>query len=132
MTPKRFAQAAAPTRQPTIWTRTGSRISQLPRLARIGLAALFALAITLALSPLIDLIYDRYFFSTQTLIVPALVTTACGLIMYLLGWWLMVGTVGEKPTIRPALVWYFGIGLLAVVVVGYLLITGVSLLNFEG
>jgi hypothetical protein len=132
VTPKRFAQAAASTRQPTMLMRAGNRINQLPRLARIGLVALFALAITLALSPLIDVIYDRYFFSTQTLIAPALVTTACGLIMYLLGWWLMVGTVGEKPPVRPALVLYFGIGLLAVVVVTYLLITGVSLINFEG
>jgi hypothetical protein len=109
-----------------------NRVIQLPRIARILLAALFALAVTLAFSPLVDLIYDRYFFNRNTLIVPALVTATFGLIMYMIGWWLMVGTVGERPAVRAALVWYFGIGVLAVVVVVYLIASGVSLLNFEG
>lgn len=109
-----------------------NRVIQLPRLVRILLAALFALAVTLAFSPLVDLIYDRYFFSANTLIVPALVTATLGLIMYMVGWWLMVGTIGEQPASRAALAWYLGIGVLAVVVVVYLIASGVSLLNFEG
>lgn len=109
-----------------------NRVVQMPRLVRILLSALFALAVTLAFSPLIDYIYDRYFFDIHTLIAPALVTATFGLVMYMLGWWLMVGTVGERPAARPGVVWYFGIGVLAVIVVAYLLASGVSLLNFEG
>jgi hypothetical protein len=116
----------------TAWARFGNQVSQLPRLIRILLVALFALAVTLALSPLVDLIYDHYFFSMETRIAPALVTATFGLMMYVLGWWLIVGTVGERPAARAAMVWYFGIGVLAVVVVVYLIATGVSLLNFEG
>jgi hypothetical protein len=107
-------------------------VIQLPRLARILLCALFALAVTLAFSPLIDYLYDRYFFDMNTVIVPALVTATLGLITYMIGWWLLVGTVGERPAVRTALVWYLGIGLLAVAVVVYLIASGVSLLNFEG
>lgn len=129
MTPKRVRQKAAPVSRVM---QVSSRLGQLPRLVRILLVGLFALAVTLALSPLVDLIYDHYFFSTQTVIVPALVTATIGLITYMLGWWLMVGTVGEQPEARAAMVWYFGIGVLAVVIVVYLILTGVSLLNFEG
>jgi hypothetical protein len=129
VTPKRVRQKAAPVSRVM---QVSSRLGQLPRLVRILLVGLFALAVTLALSPLVDLIYDHYFFSTQTVIVPALVTATIGLITYMLGWWLMVGTVGEQPEARAAMVWYFGIGVLAVVIVVYLILTGVSLLNFEG
>lgn len=129
MTPKRVRQKAAPVSRVM---QVSSRLGQLPRLVRILLVGLFALAVTLALSPLVDLIYDHYFFSTQTVIVPALVTATIGLITYMLGWWLMVGTVGEQPEARAAMLWYFGIGVLAVVIVVYLILTGVSLLNFEG
>ncbi len=130
MTPKRVQQKT--TSAPGRLARFGNRLSRLPRLVRILLVGVFALAVTLSLSPLVDLIYDRYFFSAQTVIVPALVTATVGLIAYMLGWWLMVGTVGEQPEARAAMVWYFGIGVLAVIIVAYLILTGVSLLNFEG
>ena len=104
-------------------------IVRWPRLVRILVVALFALAVTLALSPLVDYIYDRYFFSMETRIVPALVTSGFGLLMYLLGWWLLVGTVGERPAARIALLWYIGTGLVAVVVVSILVFRGVSLVN---
>jgi hypothetical protein len=108
------------------------KIAALPRLARMLLVALFALAVTLAVSPLVDLIYDRYFFSVDTVLVPALISAGFGLLMYLLGWWLMVGTVGEPLAARPALVWYVGMGFAAVGVVLYLIVIGVNLLNFAG
>ena len=130
MTPKRIQQKPIQAASRLVWF--GDRLSQLPRLVRILLVGLFALAVTLALSPLVDLIYDRYFFSAQTVIIPALVTATFGLLTYMLGWWLLVGTVGERPEARAVTVWYFGIGVLAVVVVVYLILTGVSLLNFEG
>ena len=72
---------------------------------------------------------DHYFFSVDTRMVPALVTTVFGLIMYLLGWWLIVGTVGEKPAVRTAIVWYLGAGLAAIILVTTLLAVGINLLN---
>ena len=104
-------------------------IIELPRLVRIVLVALFGLAVTLSLSPLVDLIYDRYFFSVNTVMVPALVSSAFGLAMYMVGWWLVVGTVGEKPEKRTAILWYVAVGLAAVVVVVVLTALGVSILN---
>ncbi len=132
MTPKRSQPKAHASPPPTRLARLSSRVGELPRIVRILLVALFALAVTLAVSPLSDLIYDRYFFSMETRIAPALATAVIGLVMYLFGWWLMVGTVGERPAARPAVVWYFGVGVLAVVIVGYLVVSGVSLFNFEG
>ncbi|MBZ0302122.1 MAG: hypothetical protein K8J31_20395, partial [Anaerolineae bacterium] len=70
------------------------RIVGIPRLIRVLLVALFALAVTLSVSPLVDIIYDRHFFSVHTVMIPALVSSGLGLVMYMLGWWLMVGTVG--------------------------------------
>ena len=106
------------------------RIVRLPRLARILIIALFALAVTLSLSPLVDYIYSTYFFSMETRVVPSLISAGFGLIMYLIGWWLMVGTIGERPAARTALLWYLGTGILAIVVVSILVLRGVSLMNF--
>jgi hypothetical protein len=109
--------------------RLVARILALPRLARVLLVGLFALAVTLSLSPLVDYIYIEYFFNMDTRILPALVSAAVGLGIYVLGWWLMVGTQGEKPIARTALLWYCGIGLLAVLVVVFLLLRGVTLVR---
>jgi hypothetical protein len=114
-----------------VMTRLANHIVALPRLVRVLLAALFGLCVTLSLSPLIDLIYDRYFFSMETRMAPALVSSAFGLVMYMLGWWLMVGTVGERPGPRLAVLWYVGTGVFAVTAVTVLIIFGVHLLNFE-
>lgn len=102
-----------------------------PRLVRIVLIAVFALAVTLALSPLVDYIYSENFFAVETVIVPSLVSAAFGLVMYMAGWWLMVGTVGEKPDARLATIIYLGLGILAVLTVGFLVARGVSLLNLS-
>lgn len=109
--------------------RVAMRILSLPRLVRVLLVALFALCVTLALSPMIDYIYTEYFFSFETRIVPALVSAAAGLVIYVLGWWLMVGTLGDRPIARTALLWYCGTGLLAIVVVLVLLLRGVTLVR---
>ncbi|MBZ0290717.1 MAG: hypothetical protein K8I30_24035 [Anaerolineae bacterium] len=105
------------------------RMLHLPRFVRVVLCAVLALAVTLALSPLIDEIYLRFFFSSQTVIVPALISAAFGLLMYMLGWWLVIGTVGEMPPIRMGVLWYIVVGLLAVSVVVILVFRGVTLLN---
>jgi len=105
-------------------------ILSLPRLARILIAVLFALCVTLALSPMIDMIYMDYFFNPQTVIIPSLVSSAFGLGMYILGWRFLVGTVGEKPEIRLFVLWYIALGLMAVAVVVILIVRGVTILNY--
>ncbi len=106
-----------------------NRLVALPRVARVLIVALFALMVTLALSPLVDTIYLTYFYSYETRIIPSLVSASFGLVVYVIGWWLMVGTLGERPIARIALLWYCGTGLLALLVVVFLLLRGVTLLS---
>ena len=94
------------------------------RLTRIALAALFALAVTLLLTPLIDHFYLEYFFNADTRMIPALISTAAGLVFYGVGWRLIIGYAGEQPPARPAIWWYVGIGAVACVVVVALLVIG--------
>jgi hypothetical protein len=100
------------------------RVLKLPRSVRIFIAAVFAQAVTFALSPVIDEIYLRYFFNESTRIVPSLVAAAAGLLMYALGWLLMVGTVHEPLPERGAVLWYCLVGLLAIALVTAMLVTG--------
>jgi hypothetical protein len=106
------------------------RIIMMPRVARIILVGVFALAVTLVLTPLIDIIYADNFFSQETLIVPALISAGCGAVMYLFGWWLIVGTVGEHPVPRPIILWYCLVGVFAVVMVIFLVIRGINLVTY--
>ncbi len=94
------------------------------RLLRIALAALFALALTLLLTPLIDYFYLEHFFTADTRMIPALISTAAGLVFYGVGWRLIIGYAGEQPTARPAVLWYVSIGVAACVVVVALLVIG--------
>ena len=130
MARKQAQSSKRQSRESTVPQRVTRFIADLPRLIRVLMVGVFALAVTLSLSPFVDYVYDRYFFSLETVLLPALISSAFGLVMYMVGWWLIVGTVGEKPEARAAMLWYVGIGLVAVIVVAYLLVIGVSLLNF--
>ncbi len=105
-------------------------ILSLPRIIRIVIAIVFALCVTLALSPMIDMIYMESFFNPETVIVPSLVSAAFGLAMYVLGWRFLIGTVGEKPQARLFVLWYIALGLMAFAVVAILVVRGVTILNF--
>lgn len=105
-------------------------ILNLPRIVRIMIATAFALCVTLALSPMIDMIYMDFFFSPGTVIMPSLVSAAFGLGMYVLGWRFLIGTVGEKPQVRLFILWYFALGLMALAVVAILIVRGVTIINF--
>ena len=120
------------TQQPAISVggRIINQIILLPRVARIALVTLFALAVVLVLTPLVDIVYAENFFSESTLMVPALVSAACGAVVYVFGWWLMVGTVGEQPVPRALILWYCGVGLAAVVTVVFLVIRGINLVIY--
>lgn len=104
--------------------RLVTRLGRLPRLARIGFAVLFAVATTLLLTPLIDGIYVQNFFDFNTRMVPSIVSTAIGIIVYFVGWVVLVGYAGETMRARRAVFWYFFYGTLVIVAILLLLITG--------
>lgn len=109
--------------------RIVEQVLHWPRFVRVLLCALFALAVTLSLSPLVDEIYLRFFFSAQTVLLPSLISSAFGLVMYVIGWLLVIGTVGEAPLARTSVLIYLALGILAVIVVVFLVLRGVSLLD---
>lgn len=98
----------------------------LPRLARILIVAGFGLATTAALFPLIDRIYLTNFFSEQTTVVPSLVSAGAGIIMYVAGWILLVGTRSSQPPRRPAILLYTVFGIIIVLYVIVLVVNGYS------
>jgi hypothetical protein len=100
-------------------------VLRLPRLARVGLVSLVALSVTVALFPLVDSVYVQFFFNQATVILPSLVSAGFGLVMYIVGWWLVVGTVGEAPPARTGVLWYAAFGLLAIVLIIVLVLFGI-------
>jgi hypothetical protein len=90
-------------------------LSRLPRILIVVTLALFA---TLALSPIVDEIYIRFFFSMETRAIPYLISMTFGLLMYLVGWQLLVGTVGERLEYRKIMLWYLAVAGLSVLLVG--------------
>lgn len=88
-----------------------------PRITRIIIAGVFAISLTLALSPVIDRLYEQYFYSEDTLILPAIVSALLGLLMYIVGWFAIVGVAGEKILPSKAIVIYLISGMIAVVLV---------------
>lgn len=105
-----------------------SRFIQRPRLLRIIWVALIALSWVLLIFPLVDLVYFNYFFDVETRAVPAYVTAGIGLLIYLLGWYWLVGTVGlrDRMQARPVAGLYLLLGLLVFVVDVCLVIYGLA------
>ncbi|NDJ61908.1 MAG: hypothetical protein GYB67_12330 [Chloroflexi bacterium] len=102
---------------------SGSRIDQVveqiveaPRLLRIAITLVFAFALTLALTPLVDRLYSENFFSTDTLWLPASVSTGLGVVMYVVGWRLIVGYAGTTPRPHRVILVYMGVGLACLLV----------------
>lgn len=93
------------------------RAFRLPRIGRVLVCAVIALAATLTIRPLIDLIYLDNFYDPSTVIVPAWIATAVGIAVYVIGWRLVVGMAGETPTPSRAGAYYlmFGAGLIVYV-----------------
>lgn len=100
------------------------RILRLPRLLRVLIAAVFALMTTLLLMPIIDLVYIDNFFNPSTIILPALIASGIGLVVYVAGWRLLIGTVGESLNARPATLIYLALGVLALLLVIALVVYG--------
>lgn len=106
-------------------------LSGIPRWGRILIVMIMALATTLLLFPQVDAIYLDYLFDESTIMLPALVSAGFGLTMYMAGWFLVVGSRGSTPqeqvSSSPALLWYIGFGVLALVVCTVLLLHGLTL-----
>ena len=116
---------AAPDKlQPPRSARLIQWIVLLPRLTRIVLAAVFALALTLAITPIVDDFYLANLYDFSTRVAPSLVSTGIGLVFYFVGWRLIIGYAGETPSTRTAILWYFILGVLACVVVIVLVVLG--------
>lgn len=103
--------------QASILNRTADRILDLPRLGRLVMVVLFALATALLLTPLVDSLYLRYVFpwasadvSDLTRLIPSLLTATAGVLMFLFGWGLVVGKAGTRPRRRPGVIVYFFVG----------------------
>lgn len=109
-----------------LWVEITQWFLRLPRLLRIIGVAVIALAVVLSVSPLVDYIYLMYFFTEETIVLPSLVTAAIGILTYILGWWLLVGTVGELRPARRLVLVYLVIGFLALCLVLALTVTGYS------
>jgi hypothetical protein len=108
------------------WQEAIHWLLKLPRMVRITMVGLFALAITLSLSPLVDYVYLSYMFTEETRVLPSLVSAAIGVTAYILGWWLMIGTVGELPPPRRLVLIYVLVGIFALSLVIVLTINGFS------
>jgi predicted cation transporter len=94
---------------------------------RILLVSFFALATTLAVFPVVDEAYFRFLYNDATRLLPSLVSVGVGIIMYIWGWRLIIGTIGEAQPVRLAAFWYLVIGILAVLLVIGLLVQGYSI-----
>jgi hypothetical protein len=101
-------------------------LSGIPRWGRILIVAIISLAVTLFVFPQVDSIYIHYFFNEDTVIIPAYISAGLGMVMYVVGWFLVVGSTAYKPheqvSSSPALLWYIGLGVLALVACAILLL----------
>jgi H+/Cl- antiporter ClcA len=101
-------------------------VVELPRFARIVVCALFGVAVTALLTPLVDSIYMQRFFSQETVMLPALISTAVGFIVYVVGWRVFVGYAGERPRFTRALLAYLAFGVFVTVFALSLFILGLT------
>jgi hypothetical protein len=100
------------------------RVVALPRWVRIALALIFAVSLTLLVTPVVDSIYMARFYSEGTLVLPSLISTAVGVVLYFVGWRLMVGFAGETPKPTMSLLVYFVVGTLICLTALVLVVSG--------
>ena len=94
------------------------------RRTRIILISIFGISVTAAVFPLVDLLYVERFFNPDTRVLPSLISVGLGMMMYIVGWVLLVGTRGEKPPERIGVIIYMLVGVLIVLFVLFMLING--------
>ena len=81
----------------------------MPRVIRMIIAIIPALAAVFLVQPVVDTLYLRFFFTTETRMIPALILAAVAVAMYFAGWVFVVGIPGEEPKITRGLIWYLSL-----------------------
>lgn len=114
----------AATSQPSTSARVIERVIRLPRMTRIALSVLFALALALVLTPIVDGFYMDHFYDPATRGLPAMISTALGLVFYVVGWRQIIGYAGETPPAHRSVFWYVAVGVGACALVVILVIFG--------
>ncbi|PJF26192.1 MAG: hypothetical protein CUN53_08950 [Phototrophicales bacterium] len=126
---------AAPAARQTLLSRwidgMVRRTLRFSRIGRILVCAVIALATTVTIRPLIDLVYLDYFYDPGTVIVPAWIATAVGIAVYAVGWRLVVGMAGEVPQPNRAAVYYLVVGVGLIVYIVVLTVHGLITAVFE-
>lgn len=112
--------------QSPMWADVARWVVKLPRYSRLAAVCLFSLAVTFAISPLVDYLYLSYMYAPESRLLPSLVSSGAGVIMFFFGWWLVVGSSGDIPRVRRGIIWYLLIGSAAVILVVALTIFGLS------
>jgi hypothetical protein len=97
----------------------------VPRWGRVGLTALFAVSMALALVMMVQWAFG----TTQDTFWLSVVGTVLGLVAYIVGWRYYVGTIDEPPPPSAIIGMYFIIGLVAIGIVLILLAIGVTAIN---
>lgn len=105
------AQTPARKNQPTVQDEPAidpavTWVLGLPRVMRIILIVIPALATTIIFTQVVNMIYLRFFYSPATTDLTWIIPSGLALLVYLIGWVLVVGTRGEKPQEREAVKWY--------------------------
>jgi hypothetical protein len=90
------------------------------------MVGLFAVAVTFAVNPVIDALYLRFMYTEATVSLPAIAAVIVGMVVYILGWVLVIGTVGEMPPVRPVILWYCLVGVVGVILVVVALLLGLT------
>jgi hypothetical protein len=111
-------------------------VLKLPRIVRILIAAVPALALVLVFQPIVDQIYLRLFFSPETINVPGIIIAVMAVLMYFAGWIFIVGYSGEErmpdDRDRRAAFWYLVLSTLIILLgLAYYLVSTLSALSGE-
>lgn len=94
-----------------------SNVLALPRITRILIAGVYALAVTLIITLVADKILGTT-VSEETLVTTlSLIAAGIGILMYALGYFLIVGTIGEDLILRRASRIYIWTGIIAICLV---------------
>ncbi len=110
------------------WT---AQLNRLSRTGRVVLSLLITLELVILVSLVVDkLLIDRVVRGDMGAMTPALIEAGIGVVLYVFGWWVLVGFDSDPQNpwqARPRTVWYVAAG---VVVLGLLIILALFGLAF--
>jgi hypothetical protein len=124
--------------RPDLWF--AEALVSVPRYFRLAITGFLSIGVTFVTMPIMGWIasalttvtqdatfYLDYLFTLNPAVLNTLlfISAATGLVYYVVGWRIYVGTVGERPAATTGLIWYFWIGVVAVLVTSAWMIRGV-------